>query len=257
MNDIKYEENHLIDIFKKYILSSREVINKGFSDVLGENEKDTDYIRNNFSLIITSIQKRAYDVFLESQQIAWSKAVREYLEENMNENITRTDVTNLLIEKFEEFDSFFLSLTNSRRARAGSTFQSTIKKLFRKLNYPFKEQANIDGKPDFLLPNEEYFRENPADCIIFTAKRTLRERWRQIVTEGTRGLGYFLATIDESITVTQLAEMSSNRIYLVVPKDLKQGKSVYKKASNVITFENFFLDFLDPAHRRWKRIGII
>lgn len=90
------------------------------------------------------------------------------------------------------------------------------------------------------------------DCIIFTVKRTLRERWRQIVTEGTRGKGFFLATIDEGVGINDLNAMKESRIYLVVPKRLKTSIATYKAALNVLSFENFFKLHLDPAMERWR-----
>jgi hypothetical protein len=88
-------------------------------------------------------------------------------------------------------------------------------------------------------------------------KRTLRERWRQIVTEGTRGLGFFLATIDEKITEAQLQEMKANRIYLVVGGRLKNDNEKYRQALNVITFEDFFRHYLDPAIQRWEEARVV
>ncbi len=95
------------------------------------------------------------------------------------------------------------------------------------------------------------------DAIIFTVKRTLRERWRQIVTEGTRGMGFFLATIDEAITPRDLKDMLASRIYLVVPTRIKAVRDDYANAPNVITFENFFVYHLDPAIVRWRAAGVI
>jgi len=115
----------------------------------------------------------------------------------------------------------------------------------------------VHGEPDFSLPSIEHFRNDPPDCIIFTVKRTLRERWRQIVTEGTRGLGFFLATIDEKIATRDLAEMLKSRIRLVVPARVKASRKDYAGAPNVITFENFFRDHLDPAMARWKNAEIV
>jgi len=158
---------------------------------------------------------------------------------------------------FREFDRFFLSLAQSRKPRAGSTFEWIIKDLFKKLNYPFAEQQVINGKPDFLMPSRTHYDKNPMDCIIFTVKTTVRERWRQIVTEGTRGLGFFLATVDDGISDNQLAEMLRNRIYLVVSSQLKAKIPHYKTAANVISFEQFFRDHLDPAVRRWKKIKVV
>ena len=127
----------------------------------------------------------------------------------------------------------------------------------KQLNYPFDEQQVINGKPDFLMPSRAHYDRNPMDCIIFTAKRSLRERWRQIVTEGTRGLGFYLATIDEDISTAQLVEMMNHRIYIVVPSGVKNRVEVYTDAQNVITFEEFFKHHLDPAINRWKDKRII
>ena len=95
------------------------------------------------------------------------------------------------------------------------------------------------------------------DVVIFTVKRTLRERWRQIVTEGTRGLGFFLATIDEGIAQRDLTDMLASRINLVVPTRIKTIREDYEQAPNVITFEDFFQYHLDPAMRRWEASGVI
>ena len=95
------------------------------------------------------------------------------------------------------------------------------------------------------------------DCIIFTAKRTLRERWRQIVIEGTRGLGFYLATIVEKVSTIQLDEMKNHRIYLVMPESIKSNNTKYNAQANVITFEEFFQYHLDPAVKRWRARKII
>lgn len=77
------------------------------------------------------------------------------------------------------------------------------------------------------------------------------------MTEGSRGLGFFLATIDEKIAGRDLQEMHKSRIRLVVPARVKNCRDDYEAAPNVITFENFFRDYLDPAMTRWKNEGVI
>ena len=130
-----------------------------------------------------------------------------------------------------------------------------IKVLFGILGYPYTPQAVINGQPDFLLPSVEHFKKNAMDCIIFTVKRTLRERWRQIVTEGTRGYLFYLATIDEDIASRDLNEIHKNRIYLVVPERIRA--ETYPDQPNVISFETFFESHLDPAMKRWRKNKII
>ena len=162
----------------------------------------------------------------------------------------------LLLEKnFWALDRFFLGLTQGRRPRAGNAFEMVLQMLFDKLEYPYARQPIINGQPDFLLPSQDYYASNAMDCIIFTVKRTLRERWRQIISEGTRGHQFFLATIDDGVAQNDLDDMKRNRVYLVVPESIK--KSHYHDSINVITFEAFLKHHLDPAMIRWRETGAI
>ncbi len=192
-------------------------------------EKEKEYGKKVFKILIETIKKD-------------DPATIEFIEERIG-------------DYFNDLDAFFLSLAQSRKSRAGSAFENMIKSLFKSLNYPFDEQQIINGNPDFLLPSRKHYDQQAMDCIIFTAKRTLRERWRQIVTEGTRGLGFFLATIDHKVSRSQLEEMNRHRIYLVCPTKIRN--EFYKDARNVINFSQFFEDHLDPAMKRWKKNGVI
>lgn len=202
-------------------------------------------LRANFSELLLDIERRCYETYQREEERVGEGVIREF--------VTRAADAPV----FRELNGFYLSLTQSRRSRAGSTFQATIKGLFRRCGYPFEEQCVVNGKPDFLIPSEAHYRNNAPDCIIFTVKRTVRERWRQIATEGVRGKALFLATIDEKVTASQAAEMLENRICLVVPANLKQTVQAYQSAPNVISFEDFFTDHLDPAMVRWRRSGVI
>jgi len=101
------------------------------------------------------------------------------------------------------------------------------------------------------------YKKNAQDAIVFTAKRTLRERWRQIVTEGAKGLGFFLATIDDKVSEAQIKEMKGARIHLAVPSKLRESVPQYAAAANVISFEDFLEDHLDPKMTKWKKHGVI
>ena len=214
-------------------------------------------IKENFDSLLWDTEKEAYKVYQGFE--------KKYGEEVFNafagHLIETGEVTELgqmgraLGSYLNVFDRFFLSIAQSRRTRAGNSFESLQNALFKELDYPFDEQRVINGKPDFIMPSYDHFQRNPIDCIIFTAKRTLRERWRQIVTEGTRGLGFFLATIDEKVSSAQLAEMHHNRIYLVCPESIKNAK--YSSELNVLSFKQFFKDYLDPSMERWRRNGVI
>jgi hypothetical protein len=247
----------LFGIFRETILSPADVIQKAIQEKVVPPYDSPEYIKGNFSQLVEELQLNAYNIYLEAEKSTGQLAIKKLLLERTTENADRNEVITAVSDIFNDLDRFFLSLTQSRRVRAGSAFEIVLKTLFKSLDYPFDEQQVINGKPDFLMPSRQHYDRNPMDCIIFTAKRTLRERWRQIVTEGTRGLGFYLATIDEGISAPQLGEMLNHRIYIVVPDNIKNKIASYKAAPNVITFEDFFRQHLDPAVRRWKENGII
>lgn len=245
----------LSEEFKKHVASAEQVINIAVERKLARIKKEQ--VKTTFSQLVEETLSEAYSIYLESEDKSWQKAIAAYINQKTHSSDGRVELILLLQKNFKDFDNFFLSVFQSRKPRAGGAFETIIRILFRRLDYPFEEQQIINGKPDFLLPNRKHYDENAMDCIIFTAKRTLRERWRQIVTEGTRGRAFYLATIDDEITPNQLEEMKKNRIYIVVPASLKKEIEHYKSALNVLTFEDFFEDHLDPALRRWKKAGII
>jgi hypothetical protein len=249
--------SELFRLYSGFALSPEAVIRKATDAVLDPGHSDARYVKERFSELLDTIESKAFEIFLASQSEAWAKAIEIYVPRAASEAPTRSDVARLLSERFDDLDAFFLSLAQSRKARAGQAFQVIITHLVKHMDYPFSEHPSIDGKPDFVFPSEEHFRRNPVDCIIFTVKRTVRERWRQIVTEGTRGLGFYLATIDRKVAGASLREMGRNRIYLVVPKRAKAEVPTYAKSQTVMDFETFFADYLDPAVNRWRKLHVI
>ncbi|MDO8527766.1 MAG: type II restriction endonuclease [Deltaproteobacteria bacterium] len=231
------------------------IVNEAF-ERLPKEAKESGHIKSHFSKLVGDLEESAHKLYREHEKNIGTEALMEYFGLSGPSIPVPIKLEERIRESFGELNDFFLALSQSRKSRAGKAFEIIIKRLFKSLGYPFDEQVVINGKPDFLLPSEKHYRVHATDCIIFTAKRTLRERWRQIVTEGIRGLGFYLATIDEKVTENGLREMNANRIYLVVTEHLKNIDH-YKTAPNVITFEQFFRHHLDPAMQRWNDNGVI
>jgi len=244
------EKNIILDLQEKIIAEARDNIKK-------RHGHSIDKIKSNFDTLLEETEKEAYRLYLNYEQYYGEKVFDAFVRKLIKSGeLRKLENTGKILGKyFKLFDQFYLSLAQSRKTRAGKGFERIHNSLFKILNYPFDEQVVINGKPDFLMPSAKHYRENPMDCIIFTAKRTLRERWRQIVTEGTRGLGFFLATIDEDVSSAQLKEMLDHRIYLVCPENIR--KRCYKNKINVLSFRQFFKDHLDPRMKLWKRNKII
>lgn len=247
----------LADDWGLSVKSQGEILEEAGEIIVEEYGNSPDYIKSNFDELINETEDMAHDLYLEYEQEYGAKVLNKFIDTLVQQGMIDEldDVGPVLGRHFKALDRFFLSMSQSRKARAGKTFEDIHNSLFKALDYPFDEQQEINGTPDFVMPSAEHFERDPMDAIVFTAKRTIRERWRQIVTEGARGLGFYLATIDEDVSSNQLKEMHEDRIYLVCPKSIKEES--YPETVNVLSFEHFFMNELDPAMRKWERKDII
>lgn len=229
--------------------------NLAISERLGEPPYDVDFIKDNFSLLVSELQSSAYGHYLRAEREVCGSVLARYIKSQMHEDTVEESLASLQ-RSFFIIDRFFLSLTQSRRQRAGASFEVVVQTLFGALGYPYTSQPELSGsRPDFVLPSVAHYHAFAADCLIFTCKRTLRERWRQVVTEGLTGQAFYLATIDEKISVPELTRMKDRNVIVVVPDTIKAQK--YLNQLNVISFESFFDHHLDPALSRWKANTVI
>ena len=155
------------------------------------------------------------------------------------------DLVTAVVQGFPELNASFLSASQFRRSRAGRSFESHIGRLFFDGGLRYKEQVVTGGRrPDFVLPSAAVLKSKSRsynEALIFSAKTTLRERWKQLVLERF-SCQMFLATIDDRISSESIDEMAARDITLVVPESLKtkEKKSRYYGKENVITFREFF-----------------
>lgn len=244
----------VFDRAKALLPSAREVFNVALAEAV-PNPNDRDFVQQNFSRLVHTVQVRAYEVYLEAEGKAVSTALQKSIEPLLPGQ-GAADVFAFLREHPFVLDRVYLSLTQSRRTRAGQTFELVVTTLFQTLGYPYTAQPELGGsRPDYVLPSIEHYKTFATDCLLFTCKRTLRERWRQVITEGTTGQAFYLATIDDRLSQPELARMQQSHVIVVVPADLKNEK--YADRHNVISFEQFFEHHLDPAVRRWRASNII
>lgn len=239
----------------KNIPSAVAVTRQAIREALGDPPYDVAYIKDHFSALVYDLQVRAYGLYLEAERRACGPVLGEYVAINQAE-VTDNGQPKPFSDAFFVLDRFCLSLTQSRRTRAGTAFETVVTTLFEALGYPYTSQPELSGsKPDFVLPSVAHYEAYATDCLIFTCKRTLRERWRQVITEGLTGQAFFLATIDEKLSVAELERMKSRNVIVVVPATIKLQR--YPSALNVIDFESFFDHHLDLAISRWKAKGVI
>ena len=149
-----------------------------------------------------------------------------------------------LVRGFGALDKLFLSASQTRKSRAGLSFEHHVKRLLVDGRIHHEAQVAIGSRrPDFILPDVAALNDpTRTEALILSLKTTLRERWKQLGLERRHG-DVFLATVDDRISAPAIAEMARNDIVLVVPESLKKSKETdYEKQGGVITFRDFFHD---------------
>lgn len=174
--------------------------------------------------------------------------------------ISREAIITSLINRFEVFYNICRSAKQARASRAGGSFETHMLSLLTAGGIPHSSQYVFDGsKPDFILPSGDVYlsAEKRSDlCIILTLKTTLRERWRQVISEST-GCPIFLATLDESIPSSTLGKLQEKGITLIVPEKFKFSEYTdYERYDSVLSYRNFFDIIMNDYTNPWLENGI-
>jgi hypothetical protein len=125
----------------------------------------------------------------------------------------------------EGFLSFSLSVQNRRKSRAGQALENHLEAVFGAQGIRYVRGAKTENrnKPDFIFPGQDEYRDPdfPEDRLtMLGAKSTLKDRWRQVLSEAQRIEDKHLLTLEPGISENQTGEMQAKRLQLVVPRRL-------------------------------------
>ncbi len=123
------------------------------------------------------------------------------------------------------FLSFSLSVQNRRKARAGQALENHLEAVFGAQGIRYVRGAATENrnKPDFLFPGQEEYRDPDfpaAHLTMLGAKSTLKDRWRQVLSEAVRIENKHLLTLEPGVSENQTDEMQAKKLQLVVPRRL-------------------------------------
>lgn len=115
------------------------------------------------------------------------------------------------------------TILNRRKSRAGKSLEHHLGRVLQRFHLQFEAQAQTEGKkrPDFIFPSSAAYHDTnyASNKLIFlAAKTTCKDRWRQVINEADRIEHKFLFTLQKGISISQLNEMTQERVSLVVPK---------------------------------------
>ena len=110
-----------------------------------------------------------------------------------------------------------------RKARAGQALENHFEQLLIGRGIPYSRGAETEGhkKPDFLFPGGDAYRDPtfPADRLVMLGvKTTCKDRWRQVLNEADRIPRKHLLTLEAPISSSQVEEMVSAGLTLVIPR---------------------------------------
>lgn len=123
------------------------------------------------------------------------------------------------------FLKFSLSVQNRRKSRAGQSLENHLESIFnsRKLLHSRGAQTENGHKPDFLFPSIEAYHDSSfpnSKLAMLGSKSTLKDRWRQVLTEAERIQNKHLLTLEPSISQHQTDQMKQSSLQLVIPSQL-------------------------------------
>lgn len=127
----------------------------------------------------------------------------------------------------EDFIAFSLSVQNRRKARAGQSLELHLEALFNAHGIRFARGAETENrnKPDFLFPGVSEYHDEAfpgSRLTMLGAKSTLKDRWRQVLSEARRIQRKHLVTLEPGISEAQTTQMQAEQLQLVVPARIQE-----------------------------------
>jgi hypothetical protein len=264
----------------KNIRTSQEIVDKIFKEqpVYLQNIKKRDVSKSILGLrelVWNEYLKDEvnFNIILMQELHTTLKTPKHILELLVNKNITNLEGTELLKEVrslcgeyagrvFPYIYKIALSNTNSRRSRAGKTFESIIYKVYDILEYEFDSQSKVGRKTftelglgkkvDSILPNIGCYEQRRNKTIIGTMKTSLRERWQEVAEEieRTKIPEIHLLTVDEVIPKSKAQEMANHNI-IVVAYDWVANSDSLVSMKNIISFEDYLFEEIPSILKFW------
>lgn len=227
---------------------AEQIFNEQYSDY------DQEYFRNNFSNIIEKLRDVLYISHQHQLDLFQGKMTKILLESayGVKKSYSDTELSEFFVDYNQYLYEMNKSTTNSWRSRAGKEFEAMIETTLKHAGVPYESQKGIGKEKfsgtefsklvDIVIPSVEQFQKDKFNCVIISAKTTLRERWQETVEEinrtGIRTM--YLITLDEKVSANNIKRMNESNIRIVTTEQVK--KNYYLEESNVISLEEMIKD---------------
>jgi hypothetical protein len=128
----------------------------------------------------------------------------------------------VLDDCYPSLRSWFAGMFQSRKVRGGKDFEAQVELLLELAGIRFERQVPR-SRVDLVLPTYRFLKQHPAQAVVASLKRTLRERWRFGLDElaALHCPNAFVLTADPEPPPNAVAGITGQRIQLVVWDNVK------------------------------------
>ncbi len=201
-----------IDIVIPATESDQEIIVRKFGTSFPDTKKMSEFARSVAGIKALDDADAALVRWLQREEELFRALEEVIIREKLKAGFANVDV----------FISYSLTVQNRRKSRMGYALMHHLRALFDAYNLKYKREAKTERKnrPDFLFPGETEYHDPTYDTsllVMLAAKSTLKERWRQVLTEADRITHKHVCTLEPAISRDQTYEMKEQKLTLVIP----------------------------------------
>jgi hypothetical protein len=264
MTEVKEQISKLMaSVRKKRLPSSEQIVEETFQKLgIIPGKIPPDFVQQNFNQILN-------DVWIETLHVLEEYEGRIYPSNTIDSLMTQKNNVVVKAEEISKKEGFkpavrflftalypylreiFLSISQSRKQRGGKDFEFQFGKLLQLIGIPY-QRVQRKFRVDFMIPSDDAFKKNPISAVIVSAKRTLRERWREVVEElhAMRSPNIFLATADYDVSKGHIKAICDHyRIHLIVWDEVKEK---YSSNPLVLGYTEWSNERIPILKRFWK-----
>lgn len=196
---------------------------------IGIFELDREDILSNFAELVNRLEAEALRLYRSYEDTAFKSLARHVAE--VQDDVGDASPIELAVEAARRLE---FRAGQMRKARGGASFQKIVQKLLTLAGIPCeepsKETKRILRRIDLVSPSAEVAKKTPDKAIFLAVKRTLRERWKQVVPEQMKGARLYLVTINGECSAEKAKEIKEAGMVAYVPSSLKKQSHLQRKS---------------------------
>jgi len=225
----------IVEAAKKVIPRPKKVLEEAILDL--SKDFSIEEVLRNFKYYTKEIERRAFKVYRKYESEAFKKALTLWMQINKDAINEILESTESLEDKWAKLEALLFDLVGvikelefragqMRKSRGGYAFEEIIALLLKQAGVPVekpsKKTKKLMDRIDYVSPDAKTAERTPDKAIFLAMKRTLRERWKQVVPEQMKGARLYLVTLDEKLPEDKANEIYETGMIVYVLDELKE-----------------------------------